>query len=256
LRTDLLELWVEKRLPIKAVLLVTHNIEEAVLMCDKVIILSSNPGRIATELHIDLPHPRNRLDVKFREYVDQIYARMTQKPLPKLAVSSAAQPSPLAIALPHVSTNALSGFLEVVSNPPFHGKGDLPHVADELTMEIDELFPVAEMLHALRFAEVAEGDVKLTDAGQRFVTLDTDDRKKLFRAQLLEHIPLAAHIRKVLDEQASHRAPASRFREELEDHLSEEFADITLRAIINLGRYAELFAYDEQAEIFSLEDPN
>jgi len=256
LRTDLLDLWVEKKLPIKAVLLVTHNIEEAVLMCDRIVILSSNPGRIATELAITLPHPRNRLDAKFRDYVDQIYARMTQKPVPKFAAAPLQQPSLMATALPHVSTNALSGFLEVVSNAPFYGKGDLPHVADELTMEIDELFPVAEMLHALRFAEVAEGDVRLTEAGQQFVTLDTDDRKKLFRKQLIAHVPLAAHIRSRLDEIPSHRAPASRFREELEDHLSEQFADTTLRAVINLGRYAELFAYDEQSEIFSLEDPN
>ena len=125
-----------------------------------------------------------------------------------------------------------------------------------LQMEIDDLFPVAETLQLLRFAEVAEGDIKLTDAGLRFVALDPDDRKKLFAQHLLAYVPLAAHIRRVLDERGTHRAPASRFRDELEDHMSEQFAEQTLRSVTSWARYGEVFAYDEASGIFSLDNPS
>jgi NitT/TauT family transport system ATP-binding protein len=107
----------------------------------------------------------------------------------------------------------------------------------------------------LKLAEFAEGDIKLTPTGKRFVDMDVDQRKRMFGEQLLANIPIAAHIKRVLDERPSHRAPATRFREELEDYMSEDYAERTLRAIINLGRYGELFAYDENAQAFSYENP-
>jgi len=256
LRTDLLDLWSEGKMPIKSILMVTHNIEEAVLMCDRVLVLASNPGRIATEIKVDLPHPRDRLDPEFRQLVETIYARMTQRPEPKLPGREQALPGlGLGMALPRVSTNSLAGLLEELAGPPYDGRADLPHLADSLQLEIDELFPLGETLQLLRFAELEEGDIKLTTAGKRFVEADVDHRKKLFGDHLLAYVPLAARIRKVLDERPSHRAPATRFREELEDHMSEDYAERTMRAVINLGRYGELFAYDENAQAFSLENP-
>ena len=260
LRTDLIDLWMEGKLPLRSILLVTHNIEEAVLMCDRVVIFSSNPGRIAAEIRIDLPHPRNRSEPQFRQLVDDIYGRMTR---PSEARSDATQTPAgadqtgggIGMTLPHVSTNLLAGLMETLLQPPFDGKADLPEVADELTMEVDELFPLAETLQLLNFADVAHGDIRLTDAGRRFVDGDVDARKKLFREHMLAHVPIAANIRRVLDERSSHRAPYRRFSEELEDFMSEEFAEETLTAVIDWGRYAELFAFDEQSQSFSLEDP-
>ena len=255
LRTDLLDLWIEGRMPIKSILMVTHNIEEAVLMCDRIIILSSNPGRIASEMRVTLPHPRDRLDPQFRQLVDTIYARMTKRPDPKPQSDGNFPGMGVNMALPRVSTNTLSGFMEAVAAAPFNGQADLPHIADELSMEIDDLFPVAETLQLLRFAEIDEGDIKLTDEGKRFAQLGTDQRKKLFAEHLISYVPLVARIRNVLDERPTHRAAAVRFREELEDHMSEDYAAITLRSVTNWGRYGELFAYDETSGIFSLEDP-
>src|SRR6202041_3938221 len=80
LRTDFLDLWGEGKLPIKGVLLVTHNIEEAVLMCDRILLFSTNPGRIIREIAVDLRQPRNRLDPQFRELVENIYVAMTARP--------------------------------------------------------------------------------------------------------------------------------------------------------------------------------
>ncbi len=256
LRTDLLDLWQEGRMPIKAILMVTHNIEEAVLMADRVLVLSSNPGRIASEIPVTLPHPRDRLDPGFRDLVEKIYALMTQRPDPtKPATREAAAAVGLGLALPRVSTNSLAGMLEEIAAPPYDGKADLPHLANSLQLEIDELFPLGETLQLLRLAEFEEGDIKLTPLGQRFVDMDVDQRKKVLGDQVLAHVPLASHIKRVLDERPTHRAPATRFREELEDYMSEDYAERTLRAIINLGRYGELFAYDENSQTFSYENP-
>ncbi len=255
LRTDLLDLWVEGRMPIKSILMVTHNIEEAVLMCDRIIVLSSNPGRIAAEIKVSLQHPRNRLDPEFRQLVDQIYALMTRR-------SDMAKTSPgsfpglgMGMALPTVSTNTLAGMIEEVAAPPYDGKADLPALADSLQLEIDDLFPVAETLQLLRFAELAEGDIRLTPAGKRFAEMDVDQRKKLFGDHLLFYVPLAQRIRRVLDERPSHHAPATRFREELEDYMSEDYAETTLKSVTTWGRYGEIFAYDEGTQSFNLENP-
>jgi NitT/TauT family transport system ATP-binding protein len=254
LRTDLLDLWHDGRMPIKSILMVTHNIEEAVLMSDRILVLSSNPGRIASEISVTIPQPRDRLDPDFRALVDKIYALMTQRPDPTKHPAPATSLG-LAMSLPLVSTNSLAGMLEEIAAPPYNGKADLPHLADSLALEIDDLFPLGETLQLLKLAEFEEGDIKLTPLGQRFVDMDVDQRKKVFGEQLLANIPLASHIKRVLDERPSHRAPATRFREELEDYMSEDYADRTLRAIINLGRYGELFAYDENAQTFSYENP-
>jgi NitT/TauT family transport system ATP-binding protein len=257
LRTDFLDLWAEGRMPIKGVILVTHNIEEAVLMCDRILVFGSNPGRILSEIKVTLPQPRNRLDPSFRELVERIYVEMTVRPkgagpggrqerFPGLGIGS---------VLPHVGSNILSGLMEAVAAAPFKGKADLPEIASDLQMEIDELFPVAETLQLLRFAELEGGDLKLTEDGLAFAQADIDERKRIFLRHLLAYVPLAAHVRRVLDERVSHSARKSRFIDELEDFMSEDDAEQTLRAVIRWARYAEAFAYDDENAMFSLENP-
>jgi NitT/TauT family transport system ATP-binding protein len=253
IRTDLLDLWTERRLPTKSMLLVTHNIEEAVFMCDRILIFSSNPGRVAGETVVGFPHPRNRLDPEFRQMVDDIYAKMTARS----TAGAAEHPHKLHLGsrLPPVSTNMMAGLMETVAAAPYHGKADLPEIARTLQLEVDELFPVAEVLQYLGFAEIKEGDITLSADARNFAELDTQSRKKAFAEHLLASVPLAQHIRRVLDERPGHRAPRVRFEQELEDHLSDSAAEETVDAVIDWGRYAEIFAYDDQAEMFSLEDP-
>jgi NitT/TauT family transport system ATP-binding protein len=255
LRTDLLDLWCEGRMPISSILMVTHNIEEAVVMCDRILVFSSNPGRVVSEIHVDLPQPRSRLDPKFRQLVDDIYALMTSRPVGKPARDGVFPGTGISMVLPRISPNIMAGLMETIAAEPYNGKADLPALSASLQMEIDELFPAADTLQLLRFAEVAEGDIRLTEAGKRFVQADVDERKKLFAQHFLTYVPLAAHIKHVLDDRSSHRAPASRFRDELEDHMSEEGAEQTLRAIISWARYGEAFAYDEDVGILSLDNP-
>ncbi len=258
LRTDFLELWGEGKLPIKGVILVTHNIEEAVLMCDRILLFSTNPGRIISEIGVDLKQPRNRLDPLFRDLVEKIYVAMTARTPTPPQIGTVTDRTPaitINTVLPRVSANLLSGLIETLAAAPYNGKADLPVLADELHMEADDLFPVSDALQMLRLAEVEGGDIKLTDTGKQFAELGTDDRKKLFQRQLLSHVPLATHIRHVLQERANHVAPKSRFFDELEDHMTSEDAELTLRAVIAWGRYAEAFAYDDDSGTFSLENP-
>jgi NitT/TauT family transport system ATP-binding protein len=252
LRTDFLELWGDGKLPIKGVILVTHNIEEAVLMCDRILLFSNNPGRIIREIGVDLRQPRNRLDPQFRDLVEKIYVAMTARTPNALT----GRQITINTVLPRVSANLFSGLIETLAAEPYRGKADLPVLADELHLEADELFPVAEAMQMFHFAEVEGGDIKLTDIGKQFAELGTDDRKKLFQRQLLAYIPLATHIRRVLQERANHVAPKSRFLDELEDHMSTEDAEHTLRAVTAWGRYAEAFAYDDDTGMFSLENPS
>jgi NitT/TauT family transport system ATP-binding protein len=255
LRTDFLELWGDGKLPIKGVILVTHNIEEAVLMCDRILLFSNNPGRIIREIGVDLRQPRNRLDPQFRDLVEKIYVAMTQR-TPNTSVAGSERQITINTVLPRVSANLFSGLIETLAAAPYNGKADLPVLADELHMEGDELFPVAEAMQMFHFAEVEGGDIKLTDTGKQFAELGMDDRKKLFQRQLLTYVPLAAHIRRVLQERTNHVAPKSRFLDELEDHMSTEDAEHTLRAVTAWGRFAEMFAYDDDSGTFSLENPS
>jgi NitT/TauT family transport system ATP-binding protein len=254
LRTDFLELWSERRLPIKGVILVTHNIEEAVLMSDRILLFSRNPGHITEEIKVELPQPRNRLETRFRELVERIYVAMTARP----AAAPRTVPPPergIDAVLPRVSANLVSGLIEAIAGPPYNGKADLPLIASSLHMEVDDLFPVAETLQMLRFAEIEGGDIRLTDVGKQFADAAIDDRKRLFQRQLLAYVPIAAHIRRVLQDRANHVAPKSRFLDELEDHMITESAENTLRAVVAWARYAEAFAYDDETETFSLENP-
>jgi len=258
LRSDFLDLWGEGQLPIKAVILVTHNIEEAVFMCDRVLVFSTNPGRVISEIKVDLPHPRDRLTPTFRELVERIYVVLTARAaattratrtehFPGTGIGTILQP---------VSTNLLVGLGEAVAGPPYNGAADLPAIASSLHMEVDDLFPVAETLQMLRFAEVEGGDIRLTEAGKLFAAASLDERKTLFQRHLLTYVPLAAHIRRVLDERESHAAPKSRFLDELEDHMTPQAAEQTLDAAVGWGRYAEAFAYDDHRQMFSLENPS
>ena len=255
LRTDLVELWGNGKLPIKGIILVTHNIEEAVLMCDRVLLFSSNPGRVGSEIRIDLPQPRDRTTPQFENYVDQIYVEMTARRVERMRAAQAAANAGIEMPLTHVSPNQIAGLIEALAAAPYDGKADLPDIAYEQELEVDELFPVAEAMQLLRLAEVEGGDIKLTHMGKRFADAELNERKEIFSRALMSQVPLAAHIRKVLDERASHSAPKTRFLDELEDHMAEDAAEETLKTVVSWARFGELFSYDDDAALFSLENP-
>jgi NitT/TauT family transport system ATP-binding protein len=253
LRTDFLDLWIEHKLPTKAVLIVTHNIEEAVLMCDRILVLGTNPGHVAAEIPVSLPRPRNRLDAAFRAIVDEIYSILTSRMTESIGTQSQVHAS-LAQPLPSVSITRIFGFLETLALPPYGGHAALAAIAKPLALEINDLFPITGALYMLEFAEIKDATIKLTAAGRVFAESEIEARKRLFREHLVRFVPLAAHIRQVLDDREGHQAPRARFEFELEDHLNRRNAETTLRTVIGWGRYAELFSYNDRTRMFGLDN--
>ncbi len=255
LRSDLVDLWSQRNLAIRAILMVTHNIEEAVFMCDRILVMSSNPGRIGAEIAVPLPHPRNRLTAAFRAIVDDIYTRMTAGPAPGRGNKSAAPTVSLTTWLPIIGAPRVIGLTDALSAPPFDGSAELSALAAGLHLNVAGLFRVAEVAQMLGFVELGEGMLHLTAAGRALAAADIQNRSRLFAEHLLRSVPLAAYIRRVLEDRPSHQAPRSRFLEELEDHLGVSDAEHTLTAVTGWGRYAEAFFYDHRTRLFSLAKP-
>lgn len=252
LRGELMDLWLERKLSTKAVLAITHNIEEAVLMADRVVLLWGNPGRVAEALEISLSHPRDRKSPEFRRIVDKIYTILARPS----EIESQGRIRPLALRrfqkLPHVRMGALTGLLELLLDRG--GREDIYELEGDLGLEADELLPLTEAATVLGFAQVQEGDIRLTEVGRLFADGDIQERKQTFQEAVAGTIVLVGQILNALH-QAPHRAMNEEFfMEFLEHHFTEDEAWRQLETAIDWGRYAELFAYDEQAGQLYLED--
>jgi NitT/TauT family transport system ATP-binding protein len=255
LKSDLLDLWQTKKTGLHGILFVTHNIEEAALLADRIIVFNSNPGSIRGELKVTLPHPRNEIDPRFRNQIDRVYTLMTTQQQAD-EVGEEHRPIDLGYRLPEASVAEITGLLETLNAPENNGKMDLPDVANTLMLDIDELFPLTELLEILHFAKVSKGDITITEAGKAFVEADILERKKFFLQHLKKYVPLARYIYDQLIRHPRHRALEEHFLSLLEDYLTEKEAFRILRVVIEWGRYAELFAYDYNAGVLSLENPH
>ncbi|CAA7623524.1 AAA-associated domain-containing protein [Magnetospirillum sp. SS-4] len=250
LREDLIDLWEERKIPTKGILLVSHNIEEAVSIADRVLVFSSDPGRVRAEIRVGLPRPRDPESPAFRQIVDEVYTLMTANV--RGGVGGAQDQLTLGYRLPDTTPGKLEGLLETLAEPPFNGRADLPQLAEETELEDDILFHLFEGLRVLGLARIAAGDIFITAAGRAFIDADDSTRKELFAETLLRNIPLAAHIRRVLDERRDHRAPEDRFLQELQDYLTDGEAERVLETAITWGRYAEIFDYDYNSGVLML----
>ncbi len=256
LRGDIIDLWLEQKVPTKGIIVVSHNIEEAVELADRIIVFGSDPGRIRADIPVTLPRPRDWSSAGFRRIVDEVYTLLTTVP-GRDGAKRGARHEPIGVGyrLPDASIQQLTGLIDAIVAEPFHGRADLPHLAEEQHLSTDDLVMLVEALQLLGFAHVGGGDIEATLAGRNFADADMQERKLLFADHLRRSIPLAEHIRKVLDERPGHSAPEARFLAELEDHLSEDEAARVLETMINWGRYGELFAYDYNSGVLSLENP-
>jgi NitT/TauT family transport system ATP-binding protein len=257
LRGDLLDLWQTKKTRLNGILCVTHNIEEAVEMADRIIIFGSNPGTIKAELHNDLPRPRNDQAPEFRQMVDRIYTLMTMRE--NRGVFAGRVDAPKAIdfgyRLPDAHIAELVGLLETINSPENKGRMDLPELSAETNMDVDALFPITEVLEIMNFARVSQGDIAITEEGAGFAGADILGRKQIFSTHLQKYVPLARHIRQELDNNHKHTMPEEYFLKALAEHLSDQEAERVLKVVIDWGRYAEIFAYDYNTGILSLENP-
>ena len=245
LRDDILELWAQGGMPTKAMLVVSHNIEEAVLMADRILVFASDPGRIRFQLAIDLPRPRVADSAEVRSLIDEVYALMTAG----AGRADRAEPETLRLhdRLPEADVARMDGLLELLAGPPFHGEADLPQLAEESELTDDDLLPVARGIALLGLARLQRGDLHLTLMGRRYVDGDNAARQRLFGQQLLANVPLAAHIRHSLEQDPDRSLPEQPFLRLLQQHLDHAEAERVLRTVIEWGRHGEVFEYDYHA---------
>jgi NitT/TauT family transport system ATP-binding protein len=245
LREDILELWSNKTMPTKAILVVSHNIEEAVLMADRVLIFASDPGRVRFQLAVQLPRPRNPESIEVRQLIDEVYALMTAGS-GRAGRSTTGEPAPIQLAerLPEADIARMEGLLELLAGDAFNGRADLPKLAEETELTDDELLPLAQALSLLGLAQLAAGDLHITALGQRYVEGAHTQRQELFGQQLLAHVPLAAHIRHSLEQEESGELPEEPFLRLLSESLNAEEAEGVLRTAIEWGRHGEVFEYN------------
>jgi NitT/TauT family transport system ATP-binding protein len=259
LRTETLELWANKSIPTRAIYIVTHNIEEAVLLADRIIVLGKNPGRIRTDFQVGLPQPRDRKAPGFLHLVDYIYKVLTQPDAaPQFAPAEPTASTPLGVPrakypmLPHARPGGISGMLEILSDRGGHD--DIYHLADDLSFEIDDVLPIVEAASMLGFVNVAEGDVELTPVGRQYVEADIAERKELFAGAALERVTLIRQIKRALETKSNHTLPDEFFHDTLDEHFTEEETIQQLQTAINWGRYAGLFDYDSASRKFYIGD--
>jgi len=252
LREDILELWTSRTMPTKAILVVSHNIVEAVLMADRVLIFARDPGRVRFQLAVQLPRPRDPDSPQVRELVDEVYALMT------VGTARAGRPAEepvrlnLAARLPHADVGLMEGLLEMLIDPAFGGRADLPKLAEETELTDAELLPVTQALTLLDLTRLADGDLHLTPLGRRCVDGAHTLRQEIFGQQLLAHVPLAAHIRHSLEQEPSGELPEEPFLRLLSDSLDPNEAERVLRTAIEWGRYGEVFEYDYNTGVIHL----
>jgi NitT/TauT family transport system ATP-binding protein len=241
LRGDILDLWDGKRIPTRGILIVSHNIEEAVMMADRIIILSSDPGRVRHEIRIDLPRPRNADAPEVRALVDEVYGLMTMRPA---AAPATARPATIDYRLPDTDVGRMESVLDLLASAPYDGRADLPQLSEDTELPDEELFPTYEALNLLGLAHVERGDIALTGLGLRYAQADQALRQTLFGQQLLKNVPLAARIRRQLEDETGGALPEDPFVDLLEDTLEADQAKRMLEVAIEWGRYGELYEYD------------
>jgi NitT/TauT family transport system ATP-binding protein len=251
LRNDLMDLWEEGAANLKGILIVTHDIEEALLMADRVLIFDSNPGKVGHELKVNLPRPRDDEAPEFKRLLDRIYTLMT-------STSSELESEErigLDYRVPDAQVTELMGLLEAIADEEAEGALDFSYLAELCELDVDELLALTEVLDILHFTKSQDGGIHLTEAGEKFAKADILEQKKIFARHLMQYIPLVKQICDVLRKRANHRVSKKFFLAELEDHFSDEDAERVLRVVIEWGRFAELFAYDDGAGKLNLENP-
>ena len=260
LRGEIDDLWNAGTFPSKSILIVTHNIEEAVYLADRVVILGSKPGRIRGELAVTLPRPHDRSSPRFKALVDYIYTAMTNPDLEVSGEVAGREPashaqrqaiSPFAKALPHVRVGGISGLLELIVEKG-EGLDDIPLLAQRLQLEVDDLLPLLDAAVMLGFAEVTDGDVRLTPIGSDFATTTIQRSKDLFRQQALGRIPVLSSIVHTLQAKENQAMRADFFLGIWDDYFPLAEAERQLATAVDWGRYGELFEYDASEGRFHL----
>jgi NitT/TauT family transport system ATP-binding protein len=257
LRSELLELWQKKTIPTQSIFLVTHNIEEAVLLADRIIVLGRNPGHVRTDFKVTLAQPRERKNPAFTGLVDYIYKVLTQPdvlpaemPVPETGRRVRDQRQMHYEMLPHARPGGIAGLLELIID--LGGRTDVYRLADELAFEIDDLFPIVEAAQLLGFLKIEEGDAAITPEGREFAESEILKQKELFRKAATDHVLLLRQITRALANKSDHSVSEEFFLDMLDEQFSDDECRAQLDTAINWGRYAALFDWDDSRRRFVL----
>ncbi len=251
LRDDLLDLWESGKEGLKGILLVTHDIEEALIVADRILIFDSNPGKILHDLPVNLPRPRDDELPGFKRLMDKIYTLMTASTFDdeeEIKID-------LSYRVPDAQVSELVGLLEAIEDEEAEGALEFSYLAELVQLDVDELLALTEVLEILHFTKSQDGGIYLTQAGESFASADVLEQKQIFARHLIQYIPLVKRICDVLRKRHNHLVSKKYFLAELEDYFSDEDAERVLRVVIEWGRFAELFAYDDSTGKLSLENP-
>jgi NitT/TauT family transport system ATP-binding protein len=249
LKRDLLELWTEKKIPTKSIIMVTHSIEEAVYMSDRAIVLSRDPARIISDISITIPHWRDKQKSEFTSLVDQIYSILTKREVSSINQIESQKREMQRV--PEVPAGALTGIIELIDD--FGNELDLYKLADQLSLNLEDFLPIVEAADILKFATIHQGDIKLTEIGKQFAEASVLDRKEIFKRQLLKNVPIIEKIIWLLNSKTNKKLEREFFNEIFEKHFGIAEAAHQMDILIDWGRYAEVIAYDENANVLYLE---
>ncbi len=253
LRGELMELWTTGQLPTKAILMVSHNIEEAISMADRVVVMGKEPGHIIAEFVVDLSHPRSRKDRNFESLLDRIYAAIAGRTESEAKEVGTAPGTPGETrVLPPSSVDELAGMLEHLAG--IDAAYDVYKLEDDLGVSMNDLVETIQMAEMLGFASVSAGDIQISPLGRAFAEASILTRKELF-AQRARRLPMIAWMVDMLKATPDGSLPRKVFYTALKPEFPDELADRQLDVAINWGRYAELILYDDSSETLSL-DPS
>ncbi len=260
LRSELLELWAKKTMPTRCVFIVTHNIEEAVLLADRIIVLGRNPGHIRTDFRVQLPQPRDRKTDAFTQLVDYIYKVLTRPDVAPAEAPDHQTAGPRVRdqrqmkyqMLPHARPGGVAGLLELLLDKG--GRDDIYRLADDLAFEIDDLLPIVDAAQLLGFLKVEEGDATITERGAEFGNSEILHQKEIFRVAALENILLLRQIRRALEAKSDHTVPEDFFLDMIDEQFSEEESQRQIETAVTWGRYGEIFDFDAARRRFVMPD--
>lgn len=251
-RGELLELWVNGRIPTRALLMVTHSIEEAVFMADRIVLMEKDPGRVVRDLRVTLPHPRIRKDPQFLDVVDRVYGILAGQTQPELLEMGTAPGEPgRTRPLPHVVINELAGLLEHVGQHP-EGRTDIFRLAEELKVNSDHLLRLTDAAELLGFGTITQGDLILTPLGETFAEASILARKEIFAARI-RRLPLFKWLTAMLSAAENRQLTWEVVQKALELEFPPEEAERQLETAVGWGRYAEILAYEDNREVIYLE---
>jgi NitT/TauT family transport system ATP-binding protein len=250
LRAEVLDLWSAKDLHLSSILMVSHDIKEVAFMADRIVILGANPGRIRTIVDNRLPRPRDYRSADFNRLVDHLHDLITGQELPDVPAAAAPAAAAALEPLPEATVSEIIGVLEYLDAR--EGKEDLFRIAQDSRQRFDRVLGIVKAAELLNFVDTPKRLVVLEAEGQRFLQADAEQRKAIWREQLLK-LNVYRCVQDALQRQPEHAVERDFLLETFVLHLPEENAEKMCETFIRWARFGNLFAYDERSGMITLQ---